>query len=115
MMRLHEHAPLVTRSDGKSYHLLLFDGPSVWYSKNGSPIAGRAVAGFYYASDRLKTDHAQVTVILRTVDLRKPEVVRALEESANLLAVILESGQQPEQSYLFESGHISKLPEDERP
>jgi hypothetical protein len=30
MMRLNQDTPLTTRSDGKSYHLLLFDGPSIW-------------------------------------------------------------------------------------
>lgn len=115
MMRLYEHTPLITRSDGKNYHLLLFDGPSIWYGRNGTPIAGRAVAGFYYASDKLRIDHAQIVVILRTVGLKRPEVVAAIEESATLLAKILESSQRPEQAYLFDAGQLSKLPEDERP
>jgi hypothetical protein len=115
MMRLHEKTPLITRSDGKSYHLLLFDGPSIWYARSGAPIAGRAVAGFYYASDKLKIDHALITVILRTADLREAEVVKGMEESANLLAAILDSGQKPEQGYLYDAGCLSKLREDERP
>jgi len=115
MMRLYSHTPLITRSDGKNYHLLLFDGPSIWYAKSGGPTAGRAVAGFYYASDKQGIEHAQIMVILRTVGLQKPEVVRAIEESANLLAQVLGSGQRPEQAYLFDAGHLSKLPEDERP
>ncbi len=115
MVRLKEHTPLITRSDGKNYHLLLFDGPSTWYARNGSPIAGRAVAEFHYAADKLGISHAQVAVILRTVDLHTPEVVKAIEESANLLAGMLQSGLLPEQAYLFDAGRLSKLPEDERP
>ena len=83
--------------------------------KERGPTAGRAVAGFYYASDKQGIEHAQIMVILRTVGLQKPEVVRAIEESANLLAQVLGSGQRPEQAYLFDAGHLSKLPEDERP
>lgn len=109
------HTPLISRSDGKSYHLLLLDGPSTWYSKNGTKVAGYQRVGFEYASDKLGTEHAKIAVIIRTVDLQTAEVVKAIEERANLLAGVLQSGLRPEQEYMFNAGCLSKLPDDVRP
>lgn len=115
IMKMQERTKLISRSDGKSFHLFLFDGPSVWYSTKGSPIAGRSVGAFFYASDRAGTQHGQITVVYRTVDMNQGEVLAAMEESATLIAELLSSGEKPEEGYLFDRGQLSTLPTDERP
>jgi len=105
--RLNESTPVVNRTDGKSFHLFLFDGPSVMHGNSGGIVAGRSSATFFYASGALNMPHGQTAVIVRTTDLDRRGVVGAVETAADLLSKILASGRRPESAYLYDSGQLS--------
>ncbi len=107
LVRLNENTPVVRRSDGKTFHLFLFDGPAAMHGNSGGIVAGRSSATFFYASDTLDMPHGQVTVIIRTTDLDRDGVIGAVETAADLLSKILASGQRPEGAYFFDSGQLS--------
>ena len=115
MMRLEAKTPLISRSDGKNYHLFLFSGPDLWYAKSGAPVAGRLVANYYYASDRLNVNHDETTVQPCSADLDHDGVVMAMRDAADLIAEILSAGKRPGIALYYDHGTIRPLNPEDRP
>jgi len=105
---MYEHTPIINRSDGKSFHLLLFDGPGLLYGKSGGVIAGRAAAIFNYASENI--GQGTVLVIIRTINRDREGTVDAMESVADELAKIIESENRPDERYFYDE-RLSPLEE----
>jgi hypothetical protein len=110
--RMHERTPLISRSDGTTFHLTLFDGPGPLYVASGRTMSGRAAALFLYDSEALGLA-GKVLVIIRTANLRGAETIPAIESAADKIAEALESGHRPEQCYFYDE-QLSPFIEDRR-
>ncbi len=115
IMRMEAKTPLISRSDGKHFHLYLFSGPDPWYAKSGAPIAGRMTTNYFYASDKLKVSHEAVMVMFRTTDLDYDRIVEAMRDAADRIAEILSKGERPEPALYYDGGILSVLDPANRP
>lgn len=68
--RLNETGPIISRSDGESYHLVLGDRTISFPAEESSRKSGRMIAGFWYVKDE-NDEAAQVTGIVAVI-LRNP-------------------------------------------
>lgn len=87
--RPDEASPIISRSDGESYHLALSDRTISFAAEKSSVKGGRLIAGFWYVKDE-KDEAAQVTetvaVILRNPPKRGVALMRHVETVADKLA-----------------------------
>ena len=106
-MRKDIGTPLISRSDGRSFHLYLFSGPDPWHAKSGGIVAGRAASTYFYASDKLSANHDSLTVIFRTVDLDSVSVENAMRDAADQMASILSRGEALEPDLYYDRGSLT--------
>ena len=107
--------PLISRSDGRSFHLYLFSGHDLCHAKSGGIIAGRESSTYFYASDKLGVNHDSVTVIFRTVDLDSVSVENAMRDAADQMASILFNGEALEPDLYYDRGSLTVLDPAARP
>jgi hypothetical protein len=107
--------PLISRSDGESFHLWLAIGPDIWYAKDGSPVAGRMATNFQYAADKQGIAGEQVSVVLRTYQLNAAAVQTAVRDVADILAEMIASGKRLATAYFYDNGTLRLLHKDDRP
>ena len=110
--RMYERTPQISRSDGTTFHLILFDGPGPLYAASGRTMSGREAALFLYDSEILGLA-GKVLVIIRTGNLRGAGTILAIESAADRIAEAVESGRRPEQCYFYD-GCLSPFIEDRR-
>ncbi|HTQ61136.1 MAG TPA: hypothetical protein VMI32_12980 [Candidatus Solibacter sp.] len=86
--RLNEAGPVISRSDGESFHLVLGDRPISFPAEKSSGKTGMMSAGFWYVKDRddSATHTETVVVILRDPPERGVALMRHLESVADKLA-----------------------------
>ena len=95
--RLCEGIPMISRSDGKSFHLLLADRPLPYPAERDSRSAGKISVCFWYSHDRHAAATFSTIVILPDTRTHHPAVFRKIEDAADLLAEELaESGELAE-------------------
>jgi hypothetical protein len=113
--RLEGKTPMISRSDGSSFHVYLFSGLGTWYPSGGTPIAGRMMAIYFYASDTLDLSHQAVMVVFRTTDLKDEESVEVMRDAADRIAELLAQGKQPGSVLYYDRGSMSALGPRDRP
>jgi hypothetical protein len=109
IVRITENTPLISRSDGATFHLFLQDWPAPQYGKSGGIVAGRVIIHFRYAQDNLGLQSEPIAVVLSTFDKTRDEVVKQIEDVADLLAEDLRSGKRLSLAYDFKDGHLKSL------
>ena len=109
VVRITENTPLISRSDGTTFHLFLQDGPAPQYGKGGGLIAGRALAHFRYAQDNLGLESEPVAIVLNTFGKTRDEVVKQIEDVADQLAKELRSGHRLSLAYSFKDGKLTSV------
>jgi hypothetical protein len=104
--RLNEADPVISRSDGESFHLVLGDKPIFFPAEKSSGKSGMMTAGFWYVKDgNDEATHVTetVVVILRNPPKRGPALMRHLERVADKLAEKL--GKADALATLYEFDH----------
>ena len=84
--RLCEGSPMISRSDGSSFHLLLADRPRPYPNeRSAGPTRKISVCFWYSHVSRPKVTNSTV-VTLHSAQTNRPGVFRAIETVADLLA-----------------------------
>jgi hypothetical protein len=108
IVRTTERSPLISRSDGATYHLFLHDGPNPRYDQGGGLIAGQKIATFRYAQDAYVVKSEPLRILMKSPGHSLDEVIRQLEDVADRLAVALQGGGKLAGSYTFEDGVLRR-------
>jgi hypothetical protein len=108
IVRTTDLSPLISRSDGATYHLFLRDGPTRRYGQSGGLIAGQMIATFCYAQDNYEVKSELLRILLKNPGGSRDEVTKSLEDVADRLAVALESGTKLGGLYTFEDGVLRR-------
>jgi hypothetical protein len=108
IVRTTDLSPLISRSDGATYHLFLRDGPTRRYGQSGGLIAGQMIATFWYAQDDYAVKSEPLRILLKNSGHSLDEVTKRLEDVADRLAVALEGGAKLAGSYIFEDGVLRR-------
>src|ERR1700678_2831998 len=94
----------VNRSDGKSFHLMLYSGPED-RKQRSRRIGSGAVCIFTYKHDRLGPQDNSVTVAF-VDELAADALAQQIEEAADMLEDLLFKGRRLERTYTFETGKL---------
>lgn len=85
LQRLTEGIPMISRSDGKNFHLLLADRPLAYPAERAAGPAQRLSLCFWY-SQASGTSVTKSSLVLIPADLKKdPKIFRVIEFIADLL------------------------------
>ena len=114
-MRVGGRTPLITCSDGMTFHVYLYSGPDSWYGKGGGIVAGRAAATYFYTSDPLGIEQAAVTVVFRTTELNGRGVEKAMRDATDIMADMLSAGKSLAPALLYDGGNLSVFDPGSRP
>jgi hypothetical protein len=106
--RTTDLSPLISRSDGATYHLFLRDGPNPRYGQGGGLIAGQMIATFCHTQDNCAVKNEPLRILLKSPGDSRDEVTKHLEDGANRLVFALESGTKLAGSYTFEDGLLRR-------
>jgi hypothetical protein len=112
--RLNDEGPIISRSDGESFHLVLGGRPISFPAEKSSGKTEMMTAGFWYVSEResARTPGTTETVV---VILRKPprlgvELTRHLETVADRLADKLANEKELATLYEFYGDELHRVP-----
>ncbi|HXX99939.1 MAG TPA: hypothetical protein VEI54_03400 [Candidatus Limnocylindrales bacterium] len=86
LCRLCEGMPMISRSDGKSFHLLLADRPLPYPIERSSGSTGKISVCFWYSHVRHPKSTFSTIVVLTDARTNHPLVFRRIEDVADLLA-----------------------------
>jgi hypothetical protein len=89
LARLREGLPMISRSDGSSFHLLLADRPIPYPNEREAGPARKISVCFWYAHISKPRMTNSTIVTLRSDGTKPPGVFRAIEAVADLLAEML--------------------------
>lgn len=113
LCRLCEGLPMISRSDGESFHLLLADRPIPYPIETATGPTNRITACYWYAHvsgfDRTRS----TIVVLPCADINSPAAFRLIETAADLLAEELSHHSELAEFYEFvaaasdSAGHLS--------
>lgn len=107
MMPLSLETEIVSRSDGKSFHLFLLLRPQPRHAPSGGIIASEMVALFRYAHDSLELESEPVDVTLEgLMGTTREQVNQQVQEVADLLVGILQSSRKLERRYRFRNSRM---------
>jgi len=84
--RLCESMPMISRSDGDTFHLLLADRPLAYPQERSAAASGGISVCFWYSHVATGADTHTTVVILPETRLNQPVLFRAIESVADLLA-----------------------------
>ncbi len=108
LRRVQESTPLVSRSDGETFHLYLQNGPLPQLAAGGAPT-GNMLAYFRYASDANRSNRDTVALLLSAADKTPPAVLRELEAAADVLAARLAASASLAYAYSFIDGQLQTV------
>jgi hypothetical protein len=113
--RLDERGPVISRSDGESFHLVLGDRPISYPAEKSSGKTGMMTVGFWYVRERNR-ESGEMTPCTETVVviLRKPptsgvSLMRHLEKLADHLAERLIKPGDLATLYEFEGTRLQRV------
>jgi hypothetical protein len=119
--RLNDEEPMISRSDGESFHLVLGDRPICFPAERSAGKTGMVTAGFWYVTER-KTDSRKagessqatgttetVVIILRNPPRRGAELTRHLETVADRLADKLAKPEELRTLYEFYGNQLHRV------
>jgi len=109
-VRIQQDTPILSRSDGRHFHLFLVAGPLPQHGPSGGIVAGRVIAQFAYALDEQSLQRETVDVLLRVLDTRREPLMNAMEDAADKLATVLQSKEALKAKYFYTDGELSELP-----
>ena len=112
IQRLNEGGPVVSRSDGESFHLILNDRPMPYPAEKSSGKTEMMSAGFWYIAEGEDTNIAltkTAVVILQKVPKDSLAVLRQLEAIADRLADNIVKWGHLEALYEFEGTYLREL------
>ena len=87
--RLCESMPMISRSDGKTFHVLLADRPLVYPQERTSATPSCVSVCFWYSHVATGSTTHAVVVILPDARLGQPVLFRVIDSVADLLAAEL--------------------------
>ncbi len=109
LCRLCESMPMISRSDGDTFHLLLADRPLDYPQERQSPASDSVSVCFWYSHvDTGSTTHA-VVVILPETRLDQPVIFRVIDSVADLLADKLLHTRHLDSFYRFTGSSLQPL------
>lgn len=86
LSRLSEGLPMISRSDGETYHLLLADRPLPYPNERSAGPTQKVSVCFWYSHGRKSTATSSTIVILSGARTNHPALFRRIEMVADLLA-----------------------------
>jgi hypothetical protein len=92
----------VNRSDGKSFHLMLYSGPD--YRKIRR-IGSGSVCIFTYRHDRVGPREESVSIAFMG-ECASEEMAQQIEQAADMLEDMVRRGRQLERGYTFDLGQL---------
>ncbi len=108
--RYGENLPLVSRSDGRSYHIFLLHGPAPRAkARVGGNFETPFIVHFRYALDQRKIENDPVSVIVWIRKGQEKEVSRMVELVADKLEEELEKGNALMLVYSFREGSLTQV------
>jgi hypothetical protein len=113
IVRATEQTPLVSRSDGRTYHLFLQYGPGRRPSKKSSTAREEYVTHFRYALESESIANDPVVVVLKVSGQTKVSLNNIIEEVADKLAHDLEEGKKLAPFYNYQNQKLAELPRKE--
>lgn len=110
LCRLCEGLPMISRSDGNSFHLLLADHPLPYPNEPSmEPVQSLSVCFWY--SHISQPDVTNSTIVtLSSQHSARPAIFRIIEKIADLLAQKLERSGRLAQFYHFTGSSLLELP-----
>lgn len=101
LCRLCEGLPMISRSDGETFHLLLADRPLPYPIERAAGLTDRISVCFWYSHVRHPRTTFSTIVILPESRTNHPAVFRMIEAAADLLAEELLRGERLADLYEF--------------
>ena len=89
LCRLRESLPMISRSDGQRFHLVLADRPLPYPLERSAGPTRRISVCFWYSHVNQPAETRSTIVILRATETNCPEIFRTIETVADLLAAEL--------------------------
>lgn len=111
IVRMTSSIPLISRSDGSTYHLFLQDGPNPRYGQSGGLIAGQLIATFRFDQDKYAVKSEPLRIFMKNPGHSHDEVTKQIEDVADRVAAVLQDGDKLARSYTFENGVLSDVNE----
>lgn len=98
LVGLTEKVPAISRSDGKTFHVVLYAGPDL--------SSGRIVCCFVYVHDQLGPDnqYVAVNIVLPSKDRRR--ILQAAEVAADKIATTVQIGSKLASGYILDDGRL---------
>jgi hypothetical protein len=110
--RINDVAPLISRSDGETFHLVLGDRPISYPAEKSSGKTDMVTAGFWYVRERNPEGKGAALAGTVVVKLRKHprgfEMLRQLEIVADRLVEKIQKTPFIEPFYEFDGDRLSK-------
>jgi hypothetical protein len=108
--RLHEWGPMISRSDGRSFHLILGDKPIEYPQEKSAGRSDMKSVGFWYLHEANGGSTETVVIILRKPPTGETALLRHIEAVADkLFEKLLKSGRLP-RLYEFEGQQLHEIP-----
>jgi hypothetical protein len=95
LCRLCEGIPMISRSDGKNFHLLLADHPSAYPAERDAVECAKTSVCFWYSHVCDGGPTCSTVVILSDSRASYSKLFRQIESAADLLAGLLASSYRP--------------------
>ncbi len=104
-----ESMPMISRSDGKTFHVLLADRPLAYPQERHSDAPGGVSLCFWYSHIATGSATHAVVVILPQARLDQPVLFRVIDSVADLLAAKLLHTDQLASLYRFSGNALQSL------
>jgi hypothetical protein len=109
IVRANTKTPIVFRSDHRTFHLSLLEGPLSVHATTGT-VPNKAVLVFCYSLEPLGISRRVVQVTISIAQLSHRQVLAATESAGDCLAELLTKCQRLEQNYFLRHGRLSLTP-----
>lgn len=110
LWRLSESMPMISRSDGESFHLVLADRPLPYPAESKSGRSEQISLFFWYCHVLHGTSTRTTVVVLPTHERERLSLVRRIEHIADLLTDKLRNCSELKTMYELERGQLFELP-----
>ena len=107
--RLCEGLPMISRSDGSSFHLLLADRPLPYPNERSAGPTQKISVCFWYSHVSRPEETGWTIVTLHSAETNRPGVFRTIETIADQLAETLARAGQLKELYEFSDDSLLEL------
>jgi hypothetical protein len=109
LCRLSEGMPMISRSDGRRFHLLLADRPAPYPARSESELSTQVSLCFWYSHVLNVQETASTVVILRKPAAKKSALFREIDAVADCLADLLAGSKRIAGMYEFADGSLAQV------